>query len=146
MSQSEVYHLNLNKMSELNLALIKQMKAFSKRVKLLRNARALLTEGCDSCAIVLICGEDNRIDVVAKLNSMVNQSKELEDLLCKATMQICCNLEGFPGKSVIQPVNFVSTGDIKNKAIYFPCITASQFYYKLSLEDGVFSKIEAPLP
>lgn len=133
-------------MSKLNLALIKQMKAFSKRTRLLRNARALLIEGCSGCTIVFICGENKRVDVQAKLNSMISQSLDLEDLLCNATMQICCNLEGFPGKSVIQPVNFISTGDIKNKAIYFPCITAPQFYYKLSLEDGVFSKIEAPLP
>lgn len=133
-------------MSKLNLALIKQMKSFSKRVRLLRNARALLYEGGSSCNIVFICGENKRVNVLEKLNSMISQSCDLEDLLCNATMQICCNLEGFPGKSVIQPVNFISTGDIKNKAIYFPCITASQFYYKLSLEDGVFSKIEAPLP
>ena len=133
-------------MSKANLALIKQMKSFSKRVRLLRNARALLYEGCSSCDIVFICGENKRVNVLEKLNSMISQSCDLEDLLCNATMQICCNLEGFPGKSVIQPVNFISTGDIKNKAIYFPCITAPQFYYKLSLEDGVFSKIEAPLP
>ena len=133
-------------MSKANLALIKQMKSFSKRVRLLRNARALFYEGCFSCNIVFICGENKRVNVLEKLNSMISQSYDLEDLLCNAIMQICCNLEGFPGKSVIQPVNFISTGDIKDKAIYFPCIPAPQFYYKLSLEDGVFSKIEAPLP
>lgn len=113
---------------------ITQMKKLSKVITKLREGKLTIRIVDDKTSILLI--EGKRVCLSEKINAILQEITDLENILSKCIENLCKKLEDF--KPDMQPFDYISTNDIKNKYVIIEDLKGKHLY-KCNLGTGEIS-------
>lgn len=125
-------------MNKKNIIILRQMQTLSKQIKIAKEARCLLQQLQSNARYFIVEGSDsNRIknSTVKSVDEILN----IELYLRLSISNMCTCLDGFKS-SKMEPVDYVSSSDIKNK--FVDLCYEGRVVATINLSDGTISKVE----
>ena len=121
---------------EKNKVILRSMINLSRIVKNIKEARTNLGSASDYTRFFIVKG-DVANSLSSKLNNCVHDCLYVEEHLRQAISESCLYLDGFDVKHM-DPVNYISTNDIKNKCI--DICKGNRVTATISLDTGKITK------